>query len=217
MRRCGRRSNTSWRRTPRIRRACVSDSVLIDAGQCSAAEGHFKRADAGHLRRGRVPGSRRMPIDVTTIRCGSRHASTSRSCRARESGCRGESRRRSLRRRSSAGIDPAVPSCVDARLRLQRGALQSRAGALAGGSRNRTPRARRTSCCDGCQRTRRSVARSNGCVKPPAEVANDIGPTQPMLYTHFVTPFVTMQKPIGPPPRLWISPTPQFVPPSGRP
>ena len=135
--------------------------------------------------RGRVPGSGRMPIDVTTIRCGSRHASTSRSCRARESRCRGESRRRPLRRRSSARIDPAVPSCVDARPRLQRGALQSRVGAPPGGSETGRGAARRTSCCGGCRRTRRSVARSNGCVKLPAEVANDIGPTQPMLYNAF--------------------------------
>ena len=90
--------------------------VLIDAGQCPAAERHFKQAIAGHL-----PGAdgylglAACQSMSTTIRCGSRHASTSRSCRARESRCRGESRRRPLRRRSSARIDPAVPSCVDAR------------------------------------------------------------------------------------------------------
>ncbi len=80
---------------------------------------------------------------------------------------------------------PLFRASADARPRLQRGALQSRAGAPAGGSANRTRREKRTSCCGGCQRTRRSGARSNGCLKPPAEVANDIGPTQPMLYNAF--------------------------------
>ena len=145
--------DTSWPTDPANPQAHLRlGYVLIDAGQCSAAEGHFNAAIAGHL-----PGadaylglaacqsvSRRFDAAA-------RHAATGRSGRARQSGCRREPRRRSLRRRASAGHRCPLfrraltldPDFNEARFNLALAHLR-------GGSANRTPRARRTDSSSGC-------------------------------------------------------------------